>query len=44
MPILATIIKYPYSSLEGNKKMSDGGKYSQKNMAISHQKKKIIIG
>ena len=30
MPILATIIKYPYSSLEGNKKMSDGGKYSQK--------------
>ena len=30
MPILATIIKYPYSSLDGNKKISEGGKYCQK--------------
>ena len=30
MPNLATIIKYPYSSLDGNKKISEGGKYCQK--------------
>lgn len=39
MPILSTIIKYPYSSLEGNKKKEDGGLYSQKKFGYFDSEK-----
>lgn len=39
MPILSTIIKYPYSSLDGNKKKEDGGVYSQKKFGYFDSEK-----
>lgn len=44
MPVLATIIKYPYSSIEGNKK-GDGFRYCQKKFGyfVSEEKDYNII-
>jgi dGTPase len=39
MPILSTIIKYPYSSIEGNKKKEEGALYSQKKFGFFESEK-----